>query len=103
MDDAPNATLSVFFEHGTYLPGVGQVACVSIDHCAVLFFVCRVFRKGGLRDPVESSEGGRKRVMVIIDGNDFVFACLLKSEDDVRALGEGQCSIGGGDRRCQPI
>ena len=31
--------------------------------------------------------------MVIIDGNDFVFACLLKSEDDMRGFRESQWSI----------
>jgi hypothetical protein len=76
---------------------------VRIDHCAVLFFVGRVFRKGGLCSLVEASESGRKRVVVIIDGNDFVFACLLESEDDVRAFRERQRSIGGGDGQCQPI
>jgi hypothetical protein len=35
--------------------------------------------------------------VVIIDGNDFVFACLLKSEDYVRGFRESQCSIGGGE------
>ena len=60
VDDAPNATFAVFFEHGPYLHGVGQVAGMRIDHCAVLFLVGRVFRKGVSRDPIEPSENGRK-------------------------------------------
>ena len=63
---------------------------MRVDHGAVFFFLCCVFRKGGLRDLIETSESGRKRIMVIIDGNDFVFACLLEGEDDVRAFREGQ-------------
>ena len=63
---------------------------MRIDYGAVLFFLCCVFRKGGLCDLIETSESGRKRIMVIIDGNDFVFACLLECEDDVRAFCEGQ-------------
>lgn len=60
VDDTPNSTLSVFFKHGPYLCGVGQVTSVSIDHGAVHFFVSRIFRKGGLRDLVETSESGRE-------------------------------------------
>jgi hypothetical protein len=41
--------------------------------------------------------------VVIIDGDNLVFACLLESEDDVRAFREGQQSIEGGDGRCQPM
>jgi len=41
--------------------------------------------------------------MVIIDGNDFVFACLLESEDNVRAFRERQRSIGGDDGQCEPM
>jgi len=76
---------------------------VRIDHGAVLFLVGRIFRKGSLCDLIETSEGGRKRVVVIIDGHDFVFACLLESEDDVRAFRERQRSIGRGDGQCQPM
>lgn len=76
---------------------------MRIDHGAVLFFVGRVFRQGSLRDPIETSENGRKRVVVIVDGNDFVFACLLESEDDVRAFCGGQQSIGRGDGQRQPM
>lgn len=76
---------------------------MRIDHCTVFFFVGRIFRKGGLGDLIETSESGRKRVVVIIDGNDFVFARLLESEDDVRAFRESQRSIGGGGGRCQPM
>ena len=94
VDDTPNLTLSVFFKHGPYLRRIGQVALMRIDHCAVLFFGGRVFRKGGFRDPIETTESGRKRVVVVIDRNDLVFACLLKSKDDVRALWDGQWSIG---------
>lgn len=86
VDDTPDATLSVFLEHGSDLRRVGQVTPVRVDQCAVLFIVGRVFRKGGLGDPIETSESGGKRVVVIIDGNDFVFASLLKSEDDMRAF-----------------
>lgn len=76
---------------------------MRIDHSAVLFLLGRIFRKGGLCDLIETGERGRKRVVVIIDGNDFVFACLLESEDDVRAFRRGQRSIGGGDGQCQPM
>lgn len=50
MDDTPNATLSVFFEHGPYLCRAGQVTPVGINYRAVPFLVRRVFRKGVLRD-----------------------------------------------------
>lgn len=70
---------------------------MGIDHCAVLFLLCRIFRKGGLRDSIEASESGRKRVVVVIDGNDFVFACLLESKNDMRGFRECQWTIGGGD------
>jgi mitochondrial fission protein ELM1 len=60
VDDTPNATLSVSFEHGSYLRRVREVASMRIDHCAVPFFVGRVFRKGGSRDLIETSENGRK-------------------------------------------
>jgi len=95
MDDTPNSAFSVLFEHGPDLRGIGEVASVRIDHGAVLFLVCRIFRKSCMRDLVETSKGCRKRVVVIVDGNDFVFACLLKSKDDMRAFREGQRSIRG--------
>lgn len=76
---------------------------MRVDHCAVLFFVGRIFRKGGLCNSIETSEDGGKRVVVIVDGNDFVFACLLESEDDVRAFRGGQQSIEGGDGQRQPM
>jgi len=76
---------------------------VRIDHGALFFLVRRIYRKGGTCDLVETGESGRKRVVVIIDGNDFVFACLLESEDDVRAFCEGQRSVWGGDGGCQPM
>jgi len=103
VDDTPNPALSVFFEHGSDLRGIGQVASVRIDHSAVFFFIGGVFRKGGLCDLIETNESGRKRVVVIINGNNFILACLLESEDDVRAFREGQRSIGGGDGQCQPM
>ena len=103
VDDTPNSTFSIFFEHGSGLRGVGQVASVGIDHSAVLFFVGRIFRKSGLCDLIETGESSRKRVVVIIDGNDFVFACLLQSEDYVRAFRGGQRSVGESDRECQPM
>lgn len=76
---------------------------MRINHGAVLFLLGRIFRKGGLCDVIEASESGGKRVVVIIDGNNFVFACLLESKDDVRAFRESQRSIGGGDGRHQPM
>lgn len=76
---------------------------MRINHGAVLFLLGRIFRKGSLCDLIETSESCRKRVVVIINGNDFVFACLLESEDDVRAFRESQRSIGGGDGECQPM
>lgn len=99
VDDTPDATLSVLFEHGSDLRGVGEVASMGVDHRAVLFFVGRLFRKGGLCDLIETSESGGKRVVVVIDGNNFVFACLLESEDDVRSFGEGQWSVERGGRQ----
>ena len=63
---------------------------MRIDHGAVLFLFCCVFRKGGLRDFVETCESGRKGVVVVVDGDDLVLACLLESEDDVRAFSGGQ-------------
>jgi len=60
VDDAPNSALSVFFENGSDLCGIGQVTSVRIDHGAVLFLVGRVFREGGLCDLIETSESGRK-------------------------------------------
>ena len=93
VDDTPNSAFFVLFEHGPDLRGVGEVTSVRIDHGAVLFLVCRIFRKGGMRDLVETSKGGRKRVVVVVDGDHFVFACLLKSKDDMRAFREGQRSI----------
>ena len=95
VDDTPNSAFSVLFEHGPDLRGIGEVTSVSIDHSAILFLVCRIFRKGGMCDLVETSNGGRKRVVVIVYGNDLVFACLLKSKDDMRAFTEGQRSICG--------
>ena len=76
---------------------------MRLDHGAVPFLFCCVFRKGGLCDCIETGESGRKGVVVIIDGDDLVPACLLESEDDVRAFRGGQRSIGGGERRCQPM
>ena len=95
MDDTPNSAFSVFFEHGPDLRGIGEVTSVRIDNCAVLFLVCRIFRKGSMRDLVETSKSGGERVVVIVDGNDFVLACLLESEDDVRAFRESQRSVCG--------
>ena len=95
MDDTPNSAFSVFFEHRPDLRGIGEVTSVRIDNCAVLFLVCRIFRKGSMRDLVETSKSGGERVVVIVDGNDFVLACLLESEDDVRAFRESQRSVCG--------
>jgi len=103
VDDTPNSALSVLFEHSPDLRGIGEVTLVRIDHGAVLFLVCRIFRKGGMRDLVETSESGGERVVVIVDGDDFVFACLLESEDDVRAFCERQRSIWGSDGQGQPM
>jgi hypothetical protein len=76
---------------------------VRIDRSAVLFLVGCIFRKGGLCDFIKASEGGRKRVVVVIDANDFVFACLLESENDVRAFRERQQPVGGGDEQREPM
>ena len=103
MDDAPNSALSVLFEHSPDLCGIGEVTPVRINHGAVLFLVCRVFRKGGVRDLVETSESGRERVVVIVNGNDFVFACLLESEDDVRAFAKVSGQSGEVTKQCEPM
>jgi len=60
VDDTPNSAFSVLFEHGPDLCGIGEVTPVRIYHGAVLFFVCCVFRKGGMGDLVEASKGGRE-------------------------------------------
>lgn len=76
---------------------------MRIDHGAVLFLFCRISRKGSLRDFIEACKSGRKGVVVVVNADDLVLACLLESEDDVGAFGGGQRSVGGDERQCQPM
>ena len=81
----PYATEAILLKDLSYLCLVRKVNAVDIDFCAVDVVLRWIFGQTIFGDLGHSLESSGLRIVVVVDGDNFVFPSRLQNMYDVRA------------------
>jgi len=85
VDDTPKGSGAVVREHGAHLVLTGEISRPSVDACALDVVRGSIWRKGCGGNVLDAGKSEWKRVVVVIERDDFEPAGEGEREDGVRA------------------